>query len=1121
MVEFGATIKLDSVSATEQMRKFAEKTTAASKALVKFQNETKATTQGGGANVFRKYINSSQKANQQILKSIALIHDQRKAFSKLNDEQKELIAVADRLNLKYDESARAERKLVNIRKELRIVTAAGLKTQKEADVIYNREAESIRKSSRSYREKADAQKKAFEAGKRNLQAIREARVAHDKEFSINRKVASVKKQLILLLKNEKITRQQYNQILTESRMKITAVVRENHKLITSQQRMIKMARLVSVYSRLLLGAYAVIRAVRMFVDFEKTAEAVRLLNQKLEFLTGDTGAYKKLFTMTQEVGVTMESANKIITRFAVVTNRAFSIETMSEWSGTLIKSARATGTSTQEMTGALIQITQAMSAGRLMGDEYRSVTENLPLLTVALRDIFGRSTSSLKELSSQGLITNEVLIEAFGRTKELLQGFPDSTDTIEASFGRLSSSWDNLVSKMIDATITKDITNSFASMFISLGEMIDKNEISVANNRISLYESRLSDAKLALDSSLKISEAIKSQGRDASSHIKRVEERTKLVEEAERRLEEKREALRVILGTSKGDLEKKAADDRIQAIRKENEAYKQQLITLQFIDKLEGGKSIFTIKQNAALERSLLLQKQKLHNEAKPGGIAPEKFFDLADSIDKKEKIAIDKQIQKQIDGELRLAGFTTRNNIDKIEEELRTTGKILSIRKKLEKDLKSVESERQARIIGKDRKQSSDQLSDVTLKKAKRLTDSLKVKSLKDIKHHIDAITSSIESVNDAALVSTAKINDDLLGSLGLGKESIISDYERKLSALNIRVRQLGSAKEYLRATGNDLDADTKRWTDTLKKQAIALDKKKEDDFTSNLEQKFDAGAAAVRVYNKEIISLTVAKDRLNLSEFEHNRQLGLLNKAMQDQVNQSKSLRLELSGFEQTFLGMEKGMTDFRDSAKTAFETIAESTETMFDGMVDLIVDGSRSGADEFRKMTDSILKDIQKMIVKSLILKSVSAIGSMFDGGTTSTAGSVAQSVFAQAKGGTFSGAGISAYSNTVVDKPTVFPFAKGTGLMGEAGEEAIMPLTRLSNGDLGVGVAKGSGHSGDNNVTISVSIDQSGNVEQKTETSQNDGIDLGNILSNAVNQQLIKEMRPGGILNRSGN
>ena len=82
-VEFGASIKLDSTSATEQMRKFAAQTTEASKSLRKFQNDTKATAQGGGQNVFRAHINSSQKANQQILKSIALIHDQGKAYSKL------------------------------------------------------------------------------------------------------------------------------------------------------------------------------------------------------------------------------------------------------------------------------------------------------------------------------------------------------------------------------------------------------------------------------------------------------------------------------------------------------------------------------------------------------------------------------------------------------------------------------------------------------------------------------------------------------------------------------------------------------------------------------------------------------------------------------------------------------------------------------------------------------------------------------------------------------------------------------------------------------------------------------------------------------------------------------
>ncbi len=57
-------------------------------------------------------------------------------------------------------------------------------------------------------------------------------------------------------------------------------------------------------------------------------------------------------------------------------------------------------------------------------------------------------------------------------------------------------------------------------------------------------------------------------------------------------------------------------------------------------------------------------------------------------------------------------------------------------------------------------------------------------------------------------------------------------------------------------------------------------------------------------------------------------------------------------------------------------------------------------------------------------------------------------------ASAKGNIFGGPGISAFENRIVTKPTLFPFATGIGLMGEAGWEAIMPLTRTSSGDLGV-------------------------------------------------------------------
>jgi len=64
---------------------------------------------------------------------------------------------------------------------------------------------------------------------------------------------------------------------------------------------------------------------------------------------------------------------------------------------------------------------------------------------------------------------------------------------------------------------------------------------------------------------------------------------------------------------------------------------------------------------------------------------------------------------------------------------------------------------------------------------------------------------------------------------------------------------------------------------------------------------------------------------------------------------------------------------------------------------------------------------------------------------------------------ANGNVFASPGLHAYANSVVGKPTFFPFANGIGLMGEAGPEAIMPLRRSSDGRLGVS-AQGSGGSG---------------------------------------------------------
>ncbi|MFH1984120.1 MAG: hypothetical protein ABIL58_19955 [Pseudomonadota bacterium] len=73
----------------------------------------------------------------------------------------------------------------------------------------------------------------------------------------------------------------------------------------------------------------------------------------------------------------------------------------------------------------------------------------------------------------------------------------------------------------------------------------------------------------------------------------------------------------------------------------------------------------------------------------------------------------------------------------------------------------------------------------------------------------------------------------------------------------------------------------------------------------------------------------------------------------------------------------------------------------------------------------------------------------------GGFVDQIGSAIGTWIASAKGNAFDSAGVVKFAlGGVVTRPTLFPFAKGTGLMGEAGPEGILPLGRTPSGELGV-------------------------------------------------------------------
>lgn len=98
----------------------------------------------------------------------------------------------------------------------------------------------------------------------------------------------------------------------------------------------------------------------------------------------------------------------------------------------LTKSLKVSGAGTAEQNSAFLQISQAMAAGRLQGDEFRSVMENAPMVANAIAQYMGKSKGELKELSSQGLITADIIKNAMFQAAGDIEG---KFNTMPMTFG--------------------------------------------------------------------------------------------------------------------------------------------------------------------------------------------------------------------------------------------------------------------------------------------------------------------------------------------------------------------------------------------------------------------------------------------------------------------------------------------------------------------------------------------------------------------------------------------------------------------------------------------------------------------------------------------------------------
>jgi hypothetical protein len=169
---------------------------------------------------------------------------------------------------------------------------------------------------------------------------------------------------------------------------------------------------------------------------------------------------------------------------------------------------------------------------------------------------------------------------------------------------------------------------------------------------------------------------------------------------------------------------------------------------------------------------------------------------------------------------------------------------------------------------------------------------------------------------------------------------------------------------------------------------------------------------------------------------------------------------------------------------------------------GVVDAI-QGAIDGTKTLGEVASSVLGNIANKILDVAI--NMALFGAMSG---TGTGGGLLGGLFKKnANGNVFAQNGIVPFANGgIVDRPMMFPFAKGIGLMGEAGPEAIMPLKRGADGKLGV--AGGGG-----GTTVNVSVDASGSSVQG---DKGQSAALGRAIAASVQAELVKQKRPGGLL-----
>jgi tape measure domain-containing protein len=206
------------------------------------------------------------------------------------------------------------------------------------------------------------------------------------------------------------------------------------------------------------------------------ADAYTTLQNKLQNVTDSAGQVnvltERLFELANRTRSAVDETSTAFVRF----DRALKImgkgqEESLRLTETVNKALVISGATTTEQASALLQLSQAFNAGKLQGDEFRAVAENMPIVLDAVAKALKKPVSEVKQLATQGKITAAVLFDAFKLMESQVDAtFAKTTPTVGQAFTILKNNAEQFIGKINAST---GFTNGLSQEIIALSKNLN------------------------------------------------------------------------------------------------------------------------------------------------------------------------------------------------------------------------------------------------------------------------------------------------------------------------------------------------------------------------------------------------------------------------------------------------------------------------------------------------------------------------------------------------------------------------------------------------------------------------------------------------------------------------